>query len=169
MELTMRLTPLIIAVLFTLTLSLGCGKKAEAPTTPAPTAAAEATQAADKPAVEAAAKPAEAAKEAPKSAEAAPTGDKPAPAAGGEKIEEPDAPQKQEPQLSADECQKACAHATALSMKSLPPDANEETRTAIKKALDEKCPQQCREKGTKAMVQCILAAKSGMDLAACPK
>ena len=170
----MRPFSLTIAVSCALLLSVGCGKKADT-STPA-TATASSTEAAkDNNAAE---QPAEAAKPAaevadPTAAAAKPEVEK-APAAGtegepAEKVEEPDAPQKQAPQLSADECSKACAHATALSMKSLPPDANEETRAAIKKALDEKCPEQCREKGTKAMVQCILAAKSGMDLAACPK
>ncbi len=79
------------------------------------------------------------------------------------------APKPADARVSEAECDKACAHATALSMASMPPDATQEMRSAIKKALEDNCPKECLEKGSTVTVQCILAAKTGMDLAACPK
>ena len=73
---------------------------------------------------------------------------------------------KAKPQVTKEECAKACAHATKLSMASMPPDATPDMKAAIEKALTESCPKDCLEKGTKKLIQCVLDAKNGMDLAA---
>ena len=78
-------------------------------------------------------------------------------------------PAKDGPSATEEECKAACEHATKLSLASLPADATPEMKQAIEKALRENCPEDCKSKGTKAMVACIMAAKTGMDLAACPK
>ncbi len=73
---------------------------------------------------------------------------------------------ERKPQVSKEECEKACAHATKLSMASMPPDATPDMQAAIEKALKESCPRDCLANGTKALVECILGATNAMDLAA---
>jgi hypothetical protein len=73
---------------------------------------------------------------------------------------------KRTPEVTPEECATACAHATKLSMASMPPDATPDMKSAIEKALTESCPKDCLAKGTKKLVACILKAKSGMELAA---
>ena len=89
-------------------------------------------------------------------------GDKPAAADESDMVPEA----KAKPEVTQEECDKACAHATKLSMASMPPDATPEMKASIEKALTESCPKDCMAKGTKRLVACILEAKSGMELAA---
>ncbi len=161
---------LIIAIvgLVALALSPGCSKKAQdpAPSAPPPAAAPAAATPAAATTGTPTAVPVDGAAPAAAAAEA------PGAAAPAEPVAEdvPDAPPaKAKGEVSAPECAKACAHATDLSMKSLPPDATPDMKAAIQKALEEKCPSDCEANGTKAMVSCIMAAKTGMDLASCPK
>lgn len=73
------------------------------------------------------------------------------------------------PEVTPEECAKACAKASELSLKSLPPEATDEMKKIIAQALDSQCPGKCLKHGTKAKIACVLAAKTAMDLAACPK
>ena len=71
--------------------------------------------------------------------------------------------------LTEEQCKNACEHATTLSMGAMPETATEDMKAAIEKVLSEGCPANCLKMGTKAQVDCYLAAKTAMDLAACPK
>ena len=73
------------------------------------------------------------------------------------------------PRPTAEECKKACAHATSLSMAAMPEKATDDMKAAIEKVLTEGCPDSCTKLGSKTQVECYLNAKTAMDLAACPK
>ena len=103
-------------------------------------------------------KPAEADEAAPEAAEGAESGDK-KPAEGEEAKSE----------LTEEQCKSACEHATKLSMSAMPENATDDMKAAIEKVLTEGCPANCLKAGTKSQVDCYLAAKTAMDLAACPK
>ena len=102
-------------------------------------------------------------------------GDKPAEGAEGDKpaegAEGAEAGDKGEAksELTEEQCKSACEHATKLSMSAMPENATEDMKAAIEKVLTEGCPANCVKAGTKAQVDCYLAAKTAMDLAACPK
>ena len=81
----------------------------------------------------------------------------------------PEAAEAAGPKPTEEECKKACAHATGLSMAAMPDNATDDMKAAIEKVLSEGCPDSCVKLGTKAQVECYLAAKTAMDLAACPK
>ncbi|MGM0575465.1 MAG: hypothetical protein ACQEXJ_07015 [Myxococcota bacterium] len=72
-------------------------------------------------------------------------------------------------ELDAATCKRVCDHATTLTMKSLPADAGAEMKAEIDKALRESCPRDCLEEGTQAMADCIMAARTALELASCPK
>ena len=135
------LIQLVALALFTWT---GCSKSTPAPAATAPTAAPAAQKAAPSPNT-----PGAVAK---------------VPAKAVESDLAP-APERK-PEVTKEECDKACAHATKLTMASMPPDATPEMKAAIQKALVENCPKDCVASGTKARVACILKAKSGMEMAA---
>ena len=153
-----------------ITLALGaCGKSAPTPaaagsTKAAPSGAKQAPEAGASSATQAksveALSPAKAAAGVRGSAPV--VGDKPAKADESDMVPEAEA----KPQVTKEECDKACAHATKLSMASMPPDATPDMKAAIEKALTESCPKDCMAKGTKRLVECIMNAKSGMELAA---
>lgn len=71
--------------------------------------------------------------------------------------------------LTEEQCKSACEHATKLSMSAMPENATDDMKAAIEKVLTEGCPANCLKAGTKSQVDCYLAAKTAMDLAACPK
>lgn len=149
-EPTMRHAPLILLVALTVLSWSACSKSAPATKPAAAPAAASPTPAA-----------------VPATQPAQPVAEVVADKAGAKADESdmvPAAERKSE--VTKEECEKACAHATKLSMASMPPDATPEMRAAIEKALKESCPRDCLAKGTKALVECIMKAKSGMDLAA---
>ena len=133
------------------TLAWGACSKSAPTAAPAPTPPKAATSEAGKTA------------ETPKGAQPAAVAAK-VPAKADEADMVPEAEKK--PQVTQAECDKACAHATKLSMASMPPDATPDMKAAIEKALQKSCPQDCLDKGTKALVECILGAKTGMELAA---
>ena len=143
----------IVTVAFALMVWSGCSKSTPAPAEPAA-----------KPAP-----PAAAADKAPTAAAPAASADKPSagdkvPAKADESNLAP-APERK-PELTKEECDKACAHATKLSMDSMPPDTTPKMQAAIRKALEESCPKDCVASGTKARLACILKAKTAMEMAA---
>ncbi|MDP6945505.1 MAG: hypothetical protein QF464_15255 [Myxococcota bacterium] len=148
----MRQILLIQFVALALFVWTGCSKSTPAASAPAPAkapaSAPEAAPAAQKPA----------------SSPSAPAAVAKAPAKADESDLAP-APERK-PEVTKEECDKACAHATKLTMASMPPDATPEMKAAIQKALVESCPKDCIASGTKARVACILKAKSGMEMAA---
>ena len=107
--------------------------------------------------------------------EAPADGDKPAEAGDGDKPAEAadgaEAGDKAEAksELTEEQCNSACEHATKLSMSAMPENATDDMKAAIQKVLTEGCPANCLKAGTKAQIDCYLAAKTAMDLAACPK
>ncbi len=160
----MRHTLFIHFVAVTAIMWVGCSKSTPSASTPAKAPAAEAGTATPAAAANAAQPAAtEKAKGTDKAAPAeAAAPSKPAKADESDMVAEP----KRKPDVTKADCDKACAHATKLSMASMPPDATPEMRAAIEKALTESCPKDCMAKGTKKLVSCILAAKNGMELAA---
>ncbi len=156
-----------LGLTFTLTIGVlattGCTKKGGDETGAAVPAGDPAAKAADPKAADPGAKAADPKAADPKAADPKVAGEDP-------KAADPAAqPAKDGPSATEEECKAACEHATKLSLASLPADATPEMKQAIEKALRENCPEDCKSKGTKAMVACIMAAKTGMDLAACPK
>ena len=152
----MRHTSSVFLAALAITALVACGKSA--PTTPAPAPKAPpAAKTGAEPDKGSAASPA-AANDAPASAAPAKAAPKVADAPG--KADEADmVPEtKRTPEVTAEECAKACAHATKLSMASMPPDATPDMKAAIEKALNESCPKDCLAKGTKKLVACIMNA-----------
>ena len=73
------------------------------------------------------------------------------------------------PKVSEEECKAACEHITTLTMSSLPAETKEEAKAKIGQALKERCPPDCLKHGTPESMKCVMAAKTAVDLAACPK
>lgn len=66
-------------------------------------------------------------------------------------------------------CEAACQNALNLTLGELDPGTATAMRAEIEKALVEKCPTQCVERGSLSAVQCVAAAKTALELAACPR
>ena len=85
------------------------------------------------------------------------------------KAEDEPAAEDVKPKVSEEECKAACAHITTMTMASLPAETKEEAQAKIAEALKERCPIDCLKHGTPESMKCVMAAKTAVDLAACPK
>jgi hypothetical protein len=79
------------------------------------------------------------------------------------------AAEEAKPKVSDEECKAACGHITTLTMDSLPAETKDEAKVKIAEALKERCPIDCLKHGTPEAMKCVMAAKTAVDLAACPK
>ena len=157
----MRLTAVLLLTLAMAITAPACSEE-EAPASEAATPA----EGEEKPA-EGEEKPAEGAdKEAPPSDEKKDEGE--ANTAAGDAPTEP-AAEPVKPKVSEEECKAACEHITTLTMSSLPAETKEEAKAKIGQALKERCPSDCLKHGTPESMKCVMAAKTAVDLAACPK
>ena len=87
---------------------------------------------------------------------------------GAKPADEP-AAQEAKPKVSEEDCKAACGHITTLTMSSLPAETKDEAKVKITAALQERCPVDCLKHGTPESMKCVMAAKTAVDLAACPK
>lgn len=80
-----------------------------------------------------------------------------------------DAPPGEPDEVTADACRAACQNALRLTLAELPDAASVRMREEITRTLEADCPTRCVAKGSVASVRCIAAAKTALELAACPR
>ena len=71
--------------------------------------------------------------------------------------------------VSREACEAACQNALRVTLAELPAGTAPAMEREIDKALREKCPSQCVDKGSVESVTCVAHAKTGLELAACPR